>query len=199
MIGLVGWVRWTAGAEDEGPEDVSLETLDQFLRRYHLKGWVRMANGEVHEVLREEVEPCELPDDVLADCKQFVEANVAFNEDMWKRAQFGDDYKQKEDEQDAYDLEREKYRRSGERDAVAEKARADFEAANPLPPGMDKSYFERFEPGYDAAAAGDLPDHLLPGRPRLDHSKHDDTWHPKRDVDLKADFLTGKRRGVQYH
>ena len=43
-----------------------------------------------------------------------------------------------------------------------------------------------------------MPDHELPGRVRLDHSKHDGTWQFRKDVDTKADLLTGQRPHVQY-
>ena len=198
LVGMVGWVRWTYGENDEDPEDVSLETLDHFLRRYHIMGWVRMSNGEVHRVDREECEACELPDDVLAECKEFIENNLAFNQDMMYRAKHGDDYQAEFDRKDAYDLERERYRRSGEKDPEAEKDRAEYERKNPLPGNLPKDFFHQFEPDYDPEKTGEVPDHELPGRVRLDHSKHDGTWQFRKDVDTKADLLTGQRPHVQY-
>lgn len=198
LVGMVGWVRWTYGENDDDPEDVSLETLDHFLRRYHIMGWVRMSNGEVHRVDREECEACELPDDVLAECKEFIENNLAFNQDMMYRAKHGDDYQAEFDRKDAYDLERERYRRSGEKDPEAEKDRAEYERKNPLPGNLPKDFFHQFEPDYDPEKTGEVPDHELPGRVRLDHSKHDGTWQFRKDVDTKADLLTGQRPHVQY-
>ncbi|KAK7239591.1 hypothetical protein SO694_00028134 [Aureococcus anophagefferens] len=198
LVGMVGWVRWTYGENDDDPEDVSLETLDHFLRRYHIMGWVRMSNGEVHRVDREECEACELPDDVLAECKEFIENNLAFNQDMMYRAKHGDDYQAEFDRKDAYDLERERYRRSGEQDPEAEKDRAEYERKNPLPGNLPKDFFHQFEPDYDPEKTGEVPDHELPGRVRLDHSKHDGTWQFRKDVDTKADLLTGQRPHVQY-
>ncbi|KAH8051815.1 hypothetical protein JL721_11038 [Aureococcus anophagefferens] len=157
---------WSAGcAGPTGERDdpgVSLETLDHFLRRYHIMGWVRMSNGEVHRVDREECEACELPDDVLAECKEFIENNLAFNQDMMYRAKHGDDYQAEFDRKDAYDLERERYRRSGEQDPEAEKDRAEYERKNRR-----------------AACPGLLPPF-------------------RKDVDTKADLLTGQRPHVQY-
>ena len=53
-------------------------------------------------------------------------------------------------------------------------------------------------PDYDPEKTGEVPDHELPGRVRLDHSKHDGTWQFRKDVDTKADLLTGQRPHVQY-
>ena len=197
MVGMLGWIRWTYGESDPEPEDICFETLDQFLRRYHLVGWVRMANGEVHRVEREEVEACDLPDAVLAECKEFIDNNYEFNEDMWNRAKFGDEYQAEFDKRDAYDLEREQFRRSGEKDPEAERKRAEYEKKNPLPPNLGEKFFSQFEPDYDPQEQGEVPDEDLPGRKRLDHSKYDGTWEWRKDIDPKGD-LAGHRPHVQY-
>lgn len=201
-VGVLAWTRWrnhgedlNSGATDAEPEDVSTEPLDSFLRRYHVIGWVRMTNGEVHRVPREECEAAELSEQEVAECNEFINGNIEFNDDMTNRADYGEDYEVKFAAKAAHEAERERYARSGEEDPVLAKDTAEYEAANPLPP-LPPDYFHQFEPSWKPEEH--VPDHELPGRKKLDHSKHDGTWTFDKNVDTKAN-IEGRRPNVQYN